>query len=587
MLKEAIFHQAGVPYAYPVSKDRLLVQLRTAKDDLEKVDLFYGDRYEGPDVIDSILMDKYASDQLFDYYRVEIEVDTSRFRYMFLLDDGKKRLWYNEFGFHNNRPRGYHSGYFQYPYVAEADMYDVPDWTKDAVVYSIFPERFYNGDKSNDPKDKKEWGEKPKCQMDLYGGDLAGILEKLPYLEELGVNTLYMTPVFKSPSSHKYDTTDYYQVDPQFGDKELFKELVDECHQRGMKVILDAVFNHCGYEFAPFQDVIENGRESEYSDWFHIEEYPVSKEPLTYETFATDVWRMPKLNHSNSNVREYFLEVGEYWVREFDIDGWRLDVANEIDHAFWREFRARVRSIKPDLYIIGEVWHHSSKFLEGDQFDAVMNYPFWDAVYQFIGQKAISVDEFDERLTLNRVTYPKQAVEAAWNLLDSHDTARAITRFNGNKQALKLAFTFQMTYIGVPFIYYGDEIGLAGGEDPDCRRCMPWNEEEQDLKLFNHFKKIIQIRKDNEPLRRGEFRTICKDEARGIYIFERYTKQDSVLVIINNGLKKEEIELDLTDLNFSSQQRIHELLTEKDYTLDNQILRLTVGAEEAAICIQV
>ncbi|AZR72218.1 alpha-glycosidase [Anoxybacter fermentans] len=586
MLREAIFHQAGGAYAYPIAKDTLMIQLRAAKDDLKVVYLIYGDRYCGTDPVDRVIMEKYASDQLFDYYRAKVQIKTRTFRYIFLLDDGKERYWYNEFGFSKCRPLGYHSGYFQYPYIAERDFFEIPDWVQDAVVYSIFPDRFFNGDKTNDPTTVREWGEKPTSQMDLYGGDLAGVLAKLPYLEKLGVNTLYLTPIFKSPTSHKYDTTDYFEIDPHFGDKELFRKLINECHKRGMRVILDAVFNHCGYEFAPFQDVIKNGTKSKYWDWFYIKDYPITTDPVNYETFARNVWRMPKLRHANPEVKEYLLQVGEYWVREFDIDGWRLDVANEIDHAFWREFRTRLRAIKPDLYIIGEVWHHAGAYLLGDQFDAVMNYPFREAVIGFFGERTLSVDAFDERLTINRVTYPKQAVDAAWNLLGSHDTERILTRFKGNKKALKLAVTFQMTYQGVPFIYYGDEIGLEGGNDPDCRRCMPWDEEEQDLNLFNHYRKLIQIRRKYEALRKGEFRTIYKDEATGIYIFERYTENERVLVIINNGLKEEEVKIDLKSLGFDPTKTVQELLRNEIIKTEDGLLNLTVEAVEAAILVQ-
>ncbi|MCK4259214.1 MAG: glycoside hydrolase family 13 protein [Halanaerobiales bacterium] len=583
MLREAIFHEASGAYAYPISKDILLIQLRAARDDLKEVQLIYGDRYKGADAVEQLTMFKYASDQLFDYFRAEVQVMTRRFRYHFLLDDGKERYWYNEFGFSIQRPMGYHSGYFQYPYITDKDFFEVPDWAKDAIVYQIFPDRFYNGDKSNDPEECKEWGEKPTSEMDFFGGDLSGILAKLSYLEKLGINILYLTPIFESPTSHKYDTTDYYKIDPHFGDKRIFRQLVEECHKRGIRVILDAVFNHCGYNFYQFQDVVKRGEESPYTEWFYIDSFPVTTEPLNYEVFASTVWNMPKLKTANSDVREFLLQVGEYWIREFDIDGWRLDVANEVDHLFWRAFRDRMRAIKHDVYIIGETWHHSGSYLQGDQFDGVMNYHFTDAVLRFCGEKSLSVSEFNERLTRNRVTYRKQAVEANWNLFGSHDTARVLTRLKGDTKAFKLAITFQMTYLGVPFIFAGDELGVIGENDPNCRKCMPWDEKDQDQELLNHHCKMIQLRRKYEALRRGDFRTVFMDEATGLFIFERLTEGDKVIVIINNGLKDQDVEIDLESFDLNPEKPIYELMNDLKLEPDQGLVIVNVKFGEAAI----
>lgn len=593
MLREAIFHQSGGAYAYPVARDVLLVQLRAAKDDLVGATLIYGDRYQGADATERVTMEKYASDLLFDYFRARLHLATRKFRYMFCLDDGKEQVWYNEFGFTASRPVGYHSGYFHYPYITERDMFEVPAWVKDAVIYQIFPDRFYNGDPTNDPEGVMEWGKKPENQYNFFGGDLAGITAKLPYLEDLGVNTLYLTPIFAALTNHKYDTKDYFEIDPVFGEKDDFRKLVAECHRRGMRIVLDAVFNHCGYYLAQFQDVLEKGEASPYRDWFYIENYPVSRAPLNYEAFAGTIWNMPKLRTANPEVRDFLLKVGEYWIKEFDIDGWRLDVANEIDHAFWREFRTKMREAKRDLYIIGEVWHHSDAYLQGDQFDAVMNYHFRDVISRFIGERSLNAEEFDARLTLNRVTYREQAVKAAWNLLGSHDTERILTRFQGDKAKLRLAFTMQMTYPGVPYIYAGDEIGIEGKDDPDNRRCMIWEEEGQDLELKAFFKKLIAIRKECTPLRYGEFRTVRADSATGIYIYERYTAQERALVAINNSDSEQPLVIDLKALGFDTAQPIRELLqnegkagAEAGCIPEDGILCLTVGPMGAVILAQ-
>lgn len=585
MKREAIFHQAAGTYAYPVSPDKLLIQLKAAKDDLKNVYLIYGDRYSGPDAVDQIMMERYASDLLFDYFRVEIQLSTKRFRYHFLLDDGQECLWYNELGFNEFRPTGYHAGYFQYPYITERDHFQTPAWLKDAIIYQIFPERFYNGDLTNDPPGCKEWGEMPKGQLSFFGGDLKGIIKKLGHLEELSVNLLYLTPIFSAPTNHKYDTIDYYKIDPHFGDKEVFRQLVIECHQRGIKVVLDAVFNHCGYEFAQFQDVVLKGQDSQYCDWFYINDFPVNNKTITFETFASNIWRLPKLRTANPEVKKYLLDIAEYWVREFDIDGWRLDVANEVDHAFWREFRDHMKKIKSDFYIIGEVWHYAGEFLRGDQFDGVMNYPFRDAVIRFFGERKMSVNEFVARLTVNRVNYKKQAVEAAWNLLDSHDTDRILTRFNGNRNALKLAIVFQMTYVGVPMIYYGTEIGLLGGDDPDCRRCMIWDEEAWDHELFAHYKKLIQIRKKQRALREGEFKTVYLSEL-GVYGFLRYLKNEQILVLLNNGISEQRIELDVCSLKFNPSIPLYDLIQNQNYKIVENKLIINLKPMQAAILTQ-
>ena len=252
------------------------------------------------------------------------------------------------------------------------------------------------------------------------------------------------------------------EIDPQFGDKATFKRLVDVCHQHGIKVMLDAVFNHSGYYFPPFQDVLKNQEHSKYKDWFHIRDFPIITKPRpNYDTFAFTE-QMPKLNTENAEVKEYLLNVARYWIEEFDIDGWRLDVANEVDHSFWREFRKTVKSVKPDAYILGEIWHDSMPWLQGDQFDAVMNYPFTQSALDFFAKGTINADVFAQRISHVLHSYPNNVNEVSFNLLGSHDTPRILTIANENKDRLKLLFLFQLTFIGSPCIYYGDEIGMTG-----------------------------------------------------------------------------------------------------------------------------
>ena len=382
------------------------------------------------------------------------------------------------------------------------------------------------------------WGDKT-TYTSMFGGDLQGIIDKLDYLEELGVNLLYLTPIFKSNSAHKYNTTDYFDIDPQFGTVEKAKELVEKCHNRGMKIIFDAVFNHSGSEFFAFKDLADKGEDSKYKDWFFVDDYPVSIEKCNYYTFGDNHRAMPKFNTSCNEVTEYLLNVGEYWIKEVGIDGWRLDVCDEISHEFWRKFRSRIKSINKNALIIGEIMHEAKSFLKGDQLDTIMNYPFKDSVTDFFGSRTINSEEFSSILSENRMLYMDAVSKQMWNLIDSHDTKRFLTECHNNIDAMKLALVFQFTYLGVPYIYYGDEIGMSGGIDPENRKCMIWDKDKQNLNLFEYYKKLINIRKENNVLIYGDYNEIyCKDN---VIVFERKYKEERVRIIINNNFESKEI----------------------------------------------
>lgn len=576
MNKAAITHHASGSFAFPVSQTELIIRLKAAKDDLKKVSVIYGSRYPLQDLEPSQTktMELVGQDEQHDYFSTLITVEDSRFRYMFYLDDGRERYWFNEKGFTKERPTGYHSGFFQYPYINESDIFAAPEWVNDAVFYQIFPDRFYNGEKSNDPQQVKSWGTTPTSNS-FFGGDLQGIIEKLDYLSELGINALYLTPIFLSPSNHKYNIDDYYKIDPHFGDLETAKKLVNEAHQRGIRIILDAVFNHCGYNFFAFRDVREKGEASEYVDWFVIKDFPIKTEhPVNYQTFANSIPSMPKLNTSRQAVRKYLINAACYWTRELDIDGWRLDVADEVDHQFWREFRQEIKAIKPEVYIVGEVWHDAQPWLEGDQFDAIMNYYFTDAVWDFFRGK-ISPVEFDGLLTQNRMRYQDKVNNVMLNLLDSHDTPRLLNVLDGNKHKMKLAILFQMTYQGVPMVYYGDEVGLTGEDDPDCRRCMIWDENLQDQDLLTYYQKLINIRKDLISLRRGNFKTIIKDELNNIYGFQRKYLDEKVLVIINNSSQSYQLIINSREMGIDK-EIVTDLLTDSLFYAKDYVFRINI-----------
>ena len=390
----AIYHRPESEYAYLYKEGQVHIRIRTKKEDIEKILLHYGDPFifledSYEDVKEMV---KVTSDALFDYWQVAVSVRFARLQYLFELEDKEgQSILYGDKGFTDNSPEylDYEGNRFKLPYIHEIDGCQVPDWVSKTVWYQIFPERFANGNAELTPEGSLDWDSsiRPKT-TDFFGGDLQGIIAHLDYLQDLGITGLYLCPIFESPSNHKYNTTDYFEIDRHFGDKETFRQLVEQAHLRGMKVMLDAVFNHMGDQSAQWQDVLKHGEKSAYKDWFHIQKFPVTNDKLMnpkelpYHTFAFASY-MPKLNTANPEVKDYLLSVATYWIEHFDIDAWRLDVANEVDHQFWRDFRKAVLAQKPDLYILGEVWHTSQPWLNGDEFHAVMNYPLSDSIKDY------------------------------------------------------------------------------------------------------------------------------------------------------------------------------------------------------------
>jgi glycosidase len=531
---ESFYHGTRNNWAYAYDEETVHLRLRTKRDDVEEVLAITGDKYDWDRFYAEYSMEKANSDAMFDYWQVEVKPEHKRFSYGFRIRAGTETLWMIESGVYSEQPYP-PGGYYDLPYIHKNDLFKVPEWAKEAVFYQIFPDRFANGDPSNDPEYVQEWGGRP----DLYnhfGGDLQGVADHLDYLVDLGINAIYFTPVFMAPSNHKYDTVDYRRVDPHFGSNELLKELVEKCHQNGIRVILDAVFNHCSERFPAFMDVQQHGANSKYAEWFHVNEYPLEvKDGIpTYDTFGF-YGDMPKFNTANPEVKQYLLDVAEYWIREIGIDGWRLDVANEVDHHFWREFRQRVKAANPDAYIVGEVWSDSIMWLLGDQFDSVMNYPFSNKVLEFFSQSNTDGFAFANNMGYLLIRYPKQTSEVIFNLLCSHDTARVLTRVGEDKRRLKLCVVFLLTYIGTPCIFYGDEIGLKGGDDPDCRSCMEWNPDKRDNELFDFYKMLIHLRKENKVLQRGYFRFLKADPDDQRIIYERIDEELHFTIWMNNS----------------------------------------------------
>lgn len=425
-----------------------------------------------------------------------------------------------------------------------------PDWVKDAVFYQIFPDRFARSERVPKPAHLQPWGDRPHLYR-YQGGDLLGVVEKLDYLAALGVNAIYFCPVFQSASNHRYHTHDYYRVDPMLGGNAALRELIDAAHARGIRVVLDGVFNHASRGFFQFNDMLENGEHSAYLDWFHVERFPLgaydAAAPVNYKAWWGNR-ALPKFNTDTPAVREFLWDVATHWI-DFGIDGWRLDVPNEIDDdEFWREFRRRVKGRNSSAYIVGEIWHDAHRWLSGDQFDAVMNYLFTRPCLAFFGAHTLNhaVNEasgtglvhpmdapsFAERMTRVAAMYPTEITLAQMNLLGSHDTARFRTAVGGDESAYRLATVFQMTYVGAPCVYYGDEVGLAGGPDPDCRRAFPWTQPETwDQETLELTRRLARARTGRKVLSRGSFEVLT---AFGETLaFKRAWQDEEAYVLIN------------------------------------------------------
>ena len=504
----AIEHRSTDNFCYPLNENELMIGIKTGSD-IRRVFIIYGDPFDG-----SVTPEGWAWEgkrqeitrkkalPYHTWWQVTVLLPYGRCKYCFELhgqDEGDVRYCL-ENGFYTadelvtlRRVTGNFPG-FEFPWLDGAECVRIPDWVPRTVWYQIFPDRFCRDTASQKPN-ALPWpaAEDAVTNNEHYGGTLRGITEKLGYLADLNITGLYLNPVNASPSVHKYDTSDYLNIDPAFGSADDLHTLVKEAHARGIKVMLDGVFNHCGWDFALWQDVVRNGKASPYFDWFIVQEWPfeTAVEPERenaasrsrpsgtngksgrYSVFAY-VDTMPKLNTNNPAVVDYLLNVCETWVRSYDIDGIRLDVANELSHTFCRQLYRRMRSLKKDFYLLGEIWRSALPWLRGGELDSVMNYPLALCFWKFFCDKTLSALTFEREINAVFTAYPEPVTVGLFNLLDSHDTPRLFTRNDGDVSAVWQQYALLLSLPGSPCIYYGSEVLLAGGNDPDCRRCMPW-----------------------------------------------------------------------------------------------------------------
>lgn len=560
MEHSAIFHDTNKKYCCALEKGLFAIRLKTKKDDLRNVTLHYVDKYipvEFHDTSAKIPMKKIASDRWCDYYEAQIQIDMVCLRYHFELEDQSGQVfYYGNHEFFEEKITNKDNMYDCPQTLREEEMFSTPEWAKNKIIYQIFPSRFASSKKISD----SIWYQTPMTAGANLEGDLRGIIEHLDHLKELGVDVIYMTPIFESPSRHKYNTVDYYKIDSSFGTKEDLKELVEKAHELGMRVILDAVFNHTDIEFFAFKDIREKQQDSRYIDWYYIQDFPLKSKWGTkpnYKCFSY-YGGMPKLNLQNPEVADYCIKVALYWLEECKIDGWRLDVADEISHHFWRKFRGEIKKSYPHALIIGEIWHHAEDFLDGDEWDTVMNYPFYFAINDLIAEEKITVSNFLGQMGYLEGNLHKNICPILWNLIDSHDTARFMNKCGENVDKFKLGTALQLLWTGMPFIYYGDEYGMTGGPDPDCRRGMVWDEQYQNPEIYQWYRRLIQVRKEFPVLTEGETKVLYCDDSRGIFALEKTLDGQTLILLVHAKDGQETID-------FLPEQSMYNLLKETEF----------------------
>jgi glycosidase len=531
MNKHALLHIPESRYCFALSKEEVVIRLRTAKEDADsglKVRLIYGVKYDYQKERFTVDVPLKYEDELFGYYEIQLKISDVRLVYIFELEENGTKHYYSEDGLTDSYDyKDCFYNFFQLPYINENDVMPIVDWMPSTVFYQIFIDRFCIGDENKDMSyiDMK-WGDKP-TPKNHAGGDLKGIIKRLDYLKDLGISALYLNPIFLSDSNHKYDIIDYKKIDPQFGTTEDFITLVKEAHARGIRIVLDAVFNHCSNKMMQFQDVVKNGRASKYHDWFIVDGDKADIENRNYECFAY-CESMPKLDTANPEVQNFLLDIATYWIDIADIDGWRLDVADEVSHDFWRMFRKAVKARKSDAVIIGENWHDAYPSLQGEQQDSIMNYAYTKICLDYFAKGRC--DELQTVQHLNGILMRnmKQVNYMMLNLLDSHDTARFFTECGKDKKKLETALALTMFMPGTPCIYYGTEHAMEGSYDPDCRRCFDWDKSKWDMEFYNKVKELIALKK-NEVMQIGEISIVEEDGA--IKVVRSYNGKTSTLKI--------------------------------------------------------
>lgn len=533
MNASAVRHLSFYPYVQPLARDSARFVLEATAGDLIACELVWWKR-SLPNEQHRACLSRGLSNGAVEQWQAEVcfPEEIHYIKYAFCLTDNEgKQAWFNSYGMNDEfNP----SGSFELLQVNETDVLSVPDWAKGCIFYQIFPERFHKTGPACDGLDP--WDAAP-TRENYLGGNLRGIIEKLPWLSELGVECLYLNPIFEGDYNHKYATTDHLRIDPAFGTEADLIELVEKAHSLGIRVILDGVFNHCGIHFPPFVDLLENGEASRFRDWFYPKKYHIEIDASCYECVG-DYPYMPRLNGESPEVRDYVEKVLLYWLERAHIDGWRFDVADELDRHAVTRWREAVKRAFPDALLLCETWGDASRLLGPDGFDSAMNYLFRDAMVDFFAHSAMNAKALKVRLDGMLMRYPREIDHAQYNLIGSHDTARFLTEAKGERWRLRLAMAFQMLFPGAPAVYYGDEIGMTGENDPGCRGGMAWGH--QDTELLQWQKDMIALRKRHPALRLGSYRVLAAKG--GLFAFERQLGDDRVVAFFNASDAPEQLD---------------------------------------------
>lgn len=536
MDKCSILHQCDSKFSFPVSETKAQLRLRAKRNDtIKHVNVIWntGHKYYLKQFRTELFV-KY-SDDLFDYYVGEIDNGAPGYSYIFEIIDGDgTKYYYNESGISTVlRIEEAFKDNFMVVFPNKSDIVMPNKQFEGRVFYQIFPERFARGSSKRDTSYiTMDWNTDEPKNDKFAGGDLDGIREKLHYLKELGIGAIYMTPIHQSISAHKYDIDDYLSVDKMFGDLDSLKMLVDEAHKQDIKIVMDLVFNHSSFYNPMFQDVVKHGKASRYYDWYFVDGDKPTWEKGNYQTFC-DVKMMPKLNTNNPETREYLCSVGEFYLSRYNVDGFRLDVALDVSHKFWRIFKYRLQDINPDVFIIGEDWQNSESFLGNDQWDSVMNYPFLYACQRYFAENRYDAEQFSNFLNMLLMRYKDGTNRMMLNLLDSHDIERFFNGVGFNKNTMLSAVACLMFYQGCPMLYYGDEIFMDGKRDPYNRKCMRWDSKEFESKEHAVMRDLLKMRQ-SDVLKKGDIQIYSKD---GVAYIVRSYAGNKMTLAVNHGHK--------------------------------------------------
>ncbi|HPF42905.1 MAG TPA: glycoside hydrolase family 13 protein [Bacillota bacterium] len=523
MQKTAILHIQEYPYCIVTGPDALTLRIRAAKDDIDQAFICFKNLYDHTSEFQKVEMKRILASALFDVYEATIKVPLKHFKYYFELIFGSAKIYYTSDGFLEIVAP---ENCFYYPNINSDEILALPKWAEGETIYQVLVDRFFDSDPSNNPPQTKPCKAIPDRNT-YYGGDFGGIIAKLDYLASYGVGIIYLSPVLKSPSYHKYDVEDYYTIESIYGGKEKLRELTEEAHKRGMKVILDGVYGHCSCEHEFFRDLCEKNEKSPYRNWFEVYGFPVSVEKGNYNTFANVVPIMPKLNTANNEVIAYFAKQGAYWAKYLDIDGYRLDVADEISHTFWRQFRLSLEAVKKDALLLGEIWNQPTQWLKPGELHSATNYKFRQYTLA-LARNEIGTKKYASLIEEHLMTTSTMQQNYLASLLGSHDTLRLANEIPERKTRF-LIMKLMLLMPGMPLIYYGDEISLAGGKDPDNRRAMDWNH--MLTKEETEFREAAMFRKKSEILKKGSLNFLTSEE--GLLVFTRELAAEELIVIAN------------------------------------------------------